>query len=118
MPSQQRVQLLLRVRIAYLDNAHGLEWRLIRAILGRGMKAEHCDQHQNLLVGVQGGSQVELPRHKEQSNESSTSVDGGAWKLSPHLMSSGLTVLLRSLNQCVQQLLLFNFPFANIPVYL
>jgi hypothetical protein len=78
MPSQQRVQLLLRVKTAYLDNEHGLEWHLIRAKLERGMKAEHCDRHRNLLVGVQGGSQAELLRHKERSKECSTSVDRGA----------------------------------------
>ena len=78
MPSQQRVQLLLRVKTACLDNEHGLEWRLIRAKLERGMNAEHSDRHRNLLVGVQGGSQVELLQHKERSMEGSTSIDRGA----------------------------------------
>ena len=118
MPSQQHVQLLLRVRIACLDNEHGLEWHLIRAKPGRGMKAEHCDRHQNLLVEVQGESQAELLRHKERPKECSRSVDRGAWKLLAHLMSSGFTVFLRSLHQFIEQLMLFNLPFPNIPVYL
>ena len=118
MPSQQHVQPLLRVKIAYPDNEHGREWHPIRAKLWRGMKVEHCDRHQNLLVGVQGGSRVELLRHKERSKECPRSVDRATWKLSAHPMASGFTILLRPLNQCIEQLLLFNLPFPDIPVYL
>jgi len=118
MPSQQRVQLLLRVKTAYLGNERGLGWHLIQAKLERGMKAEHCDRHQSHLVGAQEGSQAELLRHKERSKECSRQLVEEPRSCQPHFMSSGFTVLLRSLNQSIQQLMLFNLPFPDIPIHL
>ena len=118
MPSQQRVQLLLRVKIAYLGNEHGLEWHPIQAKFERGMKAEHCDRLRHLWMEVQAGSQAELLRHRERSRDGPKLIDRGAWRLSTHLVSSGLAVVLRSLNQSIQQLVLLNFPFPDISVHL
>ena len=67
MPSQQRAQLLLRVKTAYLCNERGLEWHPIRAKFERGIQAGHCDRLRNLLMAVQEGSPAVLLQHKERS---------------------------------------------------